>query len=185
VEIDKINRQRKFVRLNRQITCPTVRLKQDNEYFGVVPIQQALDLAYQAGVDLVETVPNAAPPICEIMDYSKFRYQEQQKQKDQQSKQKSAAPKEIRLRPVSGDHDVDTKINQFKKFLAEKHPVSVNIMFKSREMMFKDNGWQIMNRILIAIAEIGQPMNAPKFEGTRLSVRLVPKACPDAKVSGS
>lgn len=171
-----IQNQRKFVRVNRQINCPTVRVKRDGEHLGIMPTQQALDMAYHAGLDLVEIVPNANPPIAEIMDYSKFKFEEKKKKKEQQSKAKAVTSKEIRLRPVSGDHDVDTKINQLKKFLEEKHPVSVNIMFKNREMMHKDQGWQIMKRIVAAIEEFGQQVAPPRFEGSKLSVRLVPKS---------
>ena len=83
--------------------------------------------------------------------------------------------KEIRLRPVSGEHDVEVKINQLKKFLSEKHPVVVNIMFRSREMQHKDRGFVIMTKIVEALQDFGHSVAPPKFEGTRLSVRLVPK----------
>ncbi len=175
METKHIN-QRKFVRVNRQISCPTVRVKKDGDHLGIMPTQQAIDMAYNAGLDLVEISPGSTPPIAEIMDYSKFKFEEKKKKKDQQSKAKNIASKEIRLRPVSGDHDVDTKINQLKKFLEEKHPVSVNIMFKSRELMHKDQGWQIMRRIVSAIEDVGSAVSPPRFEGSKLSVRLVPKA---------
>ncbi len=168
--------QRKFVRVNRNIQARTVRVKRDDEHLGIMPLQQALDLAYQAGLDLVEIVPTADPPVCEIMDYGKFKFKEKQKRKEQQSKSKGIQSKEIRLRPVSGDHDVDTKISQLKKFLEDKHPVSVNIMFKNRELMHKDRGFQIMKKIIEAIDSVGSQVAPPRFEGSRLSVRLVPKS---------
>ena len=170
-----IQNQRKFVRVNRQITCLNVRVKRDGEHLGIMPTHQALDMAYHAGLDLVEIVPNANPPIVEMMDYSKYKFEEKKKKKEQQFKAKAVTSKEIRLRPVSGDHDVNTKINQLRKFLEDKHPVSVNIMFKNRELMHKDHGWEIMNKIVDAIAEVGQQVSPPRFEGGKLSVRLVPK----------
>ena len=167
--------QRNFVRVNFQINCPSVRVKRDGEHLGIMPTKQAMDMAYNAGLDLVEIVASSNPPIVEIMDYSQFKFEEKKKKREQQSKAKSADAKEIRLRPVSGDHDVDTKINQLRKFLEEKHPVAVNIMFKSRELMHKDQGWQIMKKIVAAIETVGQQVAPPKFEGSKLSVRLVPK----------
>lgn len=167
------------MRINRYINSPTVRVKRDGEHLGVMPVQQALDLAFQAGLDLVEIVPPTKPgdiSVCEILDYGKFKFKEKQKQKNQQSKSKGVQSKEIRLRPVSGEHDVQTKINQLRKFLEDKHPVSVNIMFKNRELQHKDLGFQIMQKIVEAINEVGQQISPPRFEGSRLSVRLVPKA---------
>ncbi len=140
-----------------------------------MPTHQALDLAFQMGLDLVEIVPTSNPPIVEIMDYSKFKFEEKKRKKDQQSKAKATISKEIRLRPVSGEHDVDTKINQLRKFLSDKHPVSVNIVFKNREMAHKEQGWKIMDKIVSSIQEVGQTVAPPRFEGTKLSVRLLPK----------
>jgi translation initiation factor IF-3 len=167
--------QKKFVRVNNFIHAPQVRVKREDEHLGIMPIRQALDLAYQAGLDLVEINAGSNPPICEIMDYSKFKFEEKKKKREQQAKTKSIASKEIRLRPVSGEHDVNVKIEQLKKFLEDKHPVSVNIMFKYREMAHKDHGFKIMQKILDAIQEVGQSVAPPRFEGSRLSVRLVPK----------
>lgn len=140
-----------------------------------MPTNKALDLAYQDNLDLVEVSATSTPPVCEIMDYKRFQYEEKKKKKDQNSKSKQVPPKEIRLRPVSGDHDIDVKINQLKKFLTDKHPVAVNIVFKNRELQHKDRGYVIMKKILEAVEELGNIVSNPKFEGTRLSVRLVPK----------
>lgn len=172
----KINSPRKFVRINGKINCPNVRVKKDGEHLGVMPTYQALDLAYREGLDLVEVAANVNPPIVEIMDYSKFKFEEKKKKKDQQSKAKTISAKEVRFRPVSGDHDIETKINQIKKFLEGKHPVLVSIVFKNREMMHREQGWNIMNRIMSSIENYGQGVASPKFEGSRLSVRLVPKS---------
>jgi translation initiation factor IF-3 len=170
------NNQKKFVRINRQITCPSVRVKKDGEHLGIMPTFQALDLAYREGLDLVEIVSNTNPPIVEIMDYSRFKFEEKKKKKDQQSKAKTVAPKSIRLRPVSGDHDVDTKITQIKNFLDDKHPVEVNILFKNREMVFKDHGFEIAKKIVASIEGHGAATDNPRFEGSKIVVRLVPKS---------
>lgn len=171
------NNQKKFVRINRQITCPSVRVKKDGEHLGIMPTFQALDLAYREGLDLVEIVSNTNPPIVEVMDYSKFKFEEKKKKKEQQSKAKAAPkPKEIRLRPVSGDHDVDTKITQIKNFLEEKHPVEISILFKHREIVFKEHGFEIANKIIAATEEHGTPQAVPRFEGNKIAIRLLPKS---------
>lgn len=169
--------QKKFVRINRQISCLNVRVKKDGEHLGIMPTFQALDLAYREGLDLVEIVSNTNPPIVEIMDYNKFKFEEKKRKKEQQSKSKAAPkPKEIRLRPVSGDHDVDTKITQINSFLDDKHPVEVNILFKSRELIFKERGFEIIKKIVDAVENHGTPQDKVRFEGNKISIRLVPKS---------
>lgn len=144
---------------------------------GIMSTSQALDLAYREGLDLVEIVSNTNPPIVEIMDYSKFKFEEKKKKKEQQSKAKAAPkPKEIRLRPVSGDHDIDTKIAQINGFLDDRHPVEVNILFKNRELIFKERGFEIIKRIIEATENHGAPQDKPSFQGNKIAIRLVPKS---------
>ena len=159
------------MRINRQITSPQVRVKDH----GIMSYYQAQELANREGLDLVETVPTANPPVCEIMDFGKWRFDEKKREKEQKSKQKSVQPKEIRLRPVSDENDVNHKIDQLKKFLEEKRTVFVNMRFKNRELAHKDQGRKIMERVLKAIEEVGKADHPPRFEGSTLSVRLVPK----------
>lgn len=165
------------MRINRNITAPVVRVtrQETGESLGVMSTQAAMDIAYRDGLDLVEIVPNANPPVASIMDFGKYLFDEKKKRKDQKSQQKQVQAKEIRLRPVSSDHDVNIKIEQLKKFLAEKRPVSVNMRFKNRELAHKDAGWKTMDRIVKAVEEVGKPESKPRFEGSTLSVRLVPK----------
>lgn len=167
-----------MTRVNRYITAINVRVKRDGEHLGIMPASKAMELAWNDDLDLVE-VSAGDIPVCEIMDYKRFQYEEKKKKKEQQASSKNIAPKEIRLRPVSGDHDIEVKINQLKKFLIEKHPVAVNIVFRSREMQHKDRGFVIMNKIMESIQEVGSSVAPPKFEGTRLSVRLFPKTSKD------
>lgn len=160
------------MRINRNIIASHVRVTRDGENLGVMPVYQAQDLAMREDLDLVEISPNSKPPVCAIMDFGKWKFSEKQKNKQQ----KSIQPKEIRLRPVTSDHDVDVKIQQLKKFLLEKRSVSVNIKFKNREIIHKDNGRRIIEKIVNAVTDVGKPENNPKFEGFTLSVRFVPKA---------
>jgi translation initiation factor IF-3 len=148
---------------------------QDGNNLGILPIDQAQGIADQSGLDLVEVVPNANPPVCSIMDFGKYRFEQKKKIKDQQHKSKAVAPKAIRLRPVSNDHDIETKINQLKKFLSEKRPVVVNIIFKKRELMFKDQGIKVMEKVVAAVEGIAKVESQPRLEGKTLSVRLQPK----------
>jgi translation initiation factor IF-3 len=146
---------------------------------GILPIQKAIDMAYEDGLDLVEMVPDQNPPVCYIMDWSKYKFEESKKKREQAAKSKSIKMKEAKLRPVSNDHDVDIKINQVIRWLQEKHPVCVNIKFKNRELQHREQGYKIMNRILEALTigpkAVAKVENPPKFEGDKLAVRLVPK----------
>lgn len=150
-------------------------MKKDDEYLGIIPTQQAIDMAYQAGLDLVEMVPSQNPPVCYIMDWSKYKFEEKKKKREQAAKAKPNPQKEARLRPVSNDHDVDIKINQVKRWLEERHPVYVNIKFKHRELQHREQGHKIMQKILSALVDFAKVESPPKFEGDRLAVRLVPK----------
>lgn len=138
-------------------------------------IADAIDMAHNENLDLVEIVPTADPPVCEIMDYGKYRFDQKKKDKEQRTKQKTVAAKAIRLRPVSSEHDVDIKIEQIKRFLEEKRLVSVNIRFKNRELAHRENGKKIIERIIRAVESVGKAEGFPRFEGHTLSVRFSPK----------
>jgi translation initiation factor IF-3 len=138
-------------------------------------IYEARELANSEGQDLVEIVPQADPPVCEIMDFSKWRFDEKKREKELKTKQKVIKPKEIRLRPVSGDSDVEIKIKQLIAFLEDKRTVYVNMRFKNRELAHKDQGKIIMERVVKAVEEVGKADYPPRFEGATLHVRLVPK----------
>ena len=170
-------KQQRSLRFNRQITAYQVRVtrQEDNAQLGIMSLQDALDLAYREGLDLVEVVPSAKPPVCSIMDMGKYRFDQKKKEREQRSKQKAVAAKEIRLRPVSNDSDVDHKIEQLKKFLAEKRTVSVNVRFKNRELLAnRDGGHRIIDKIVKAVENVAKA-EQPRFEGTTLSVRFMPK----------
>lgn len=163
----------KHHRINRYINSAFVRVTFDKDNLGIMPIQQAQDLAQQHDLDLVEIVPNAKPPVCQIMDYDKWKYDEKKKLKNQ--KQKTVQAKEIRLRPVSSSHDVEHKINQLREFLTEKKPVTVNMKFKSRELVNREQGRKIIEELVKKVEDLCQPQHDPKFEGLNLTVRFIPK----------
>ena len=172
------NKERKgFIRVNFNIRVPNVRVVRDGEQLGIMPTDKARKLAMDDGLDLVEVVPHANPPVCQIIEFGKFKFQQTQKEKEQAKKQRESQIelKELRLRPGIQDNDIDTKINAAKKFLAEGKKVNFNLQFKNREITHKDEGFRVINRIIKALEEVSTVLAPPKMEGNRLICRLEPK----------
>jgi len=139
----------------------------------VVPTSQAMDLAREANLDLVEVAPNERPPVCKILDYGKFRYQQSRKGAKQKVHQQKI--KEIRVRPKTGDHDIDTKINQARKFLEHKDKVLVNVLFRGRELQHIDEGKRILDAILEKLTDVAKVERPPSMEGKRMTAMLAPR----------
>jgi translation initiation factor IF-3 len=162
-------------RINEQIRISPVRLIGVNgEQLGVVPTSQALEMAREAQLDLVEVAANERPPVCKILDYGKFRYQ--QSRKGIQKKVHQQKLKEIRVRPKTGDHDVETKINQARKFLEHKDKVLVNVLFRGRELQHIEEGRRIIDSILEKLVDVAKVEKPPSMEGKRMTAMLAPKA---------
>lgn len=164
----------KFVRINDQINVPMVRLIMDNQPQGVVNTQEAKRRAFEMGLDLVEMVPNARPPVCHIIDYGKFKYEQKIHQKEDKKKQKNIASKEIDFRYCIGQHDLETKVRMLIKFLEEKRQVKLVMKFKNREIAFKKQGEEIFTKIAEMLGELGT-MIPPKLDGKNLIVYVNPK----------
>lgn len=164
-------------RANFQIRVPQVRVIQNGEQLGVMPTEKARNLAYNQGLDLVEMVPNAHPPVCHIIDFSKYKYEQKIKQKEQMKKQREMTQivKEIRLSPAIGQHDLDIKIKHIIEFLVDDKKVQISMKFRSREMQHKDVGFEKINQILEKCKEIAVVELQPKFEGSKLICRLAPQ----------
>ena len=164
------------MRCNEQIRISPVRLISDtNEQVGVIPIMEAMRLAREAGMDLVEVSPNERPPVCRLMDYGKWKYK--QRKKEQKSTTHASQLKELRIKSVRiDDHDQETKMNQAKKFLEEGHKVQFNLMFRGREMAHVDLGRALMEQFKTDLGELAKPEREPKLEGKRMIMILVPKA---------
>jgi translation initiation factor IF-3 len=139
----------------------------------VVPTAQALELAREAQMDLVEVAAGERPPVCKIMDYGKFRYQQTHKKK--QNKPHQQKLKEIRVRPKTGDHDIETKVNQARKFLEHKDKVLVNVLFRGRELQHIEEGRRIIIAILEKLVDLAKVEKAPSMEGKRMTAMLAPK----------
>ncbi|MBI5844031.1 MAG: translation initiation factor IF-3 [Deltaproteobacteria bacterium] len=143
---------------------------------GVLPIHQAQAIADAAGLDLVEVSPTAKPPVCKIMDYGKYKYQQTKKLQEAKKKAATFTVKEIKVRPKTGDHDLETKITHIKRFLTEdRDKVKVTVMFRGREIAFSERGMQMLLKVQKAIEEMAVIEQAPRFEGRTLVMILAPK----------
>ncbi|MFN4261953.1 MAG: translation initiation factor IF-3 [Gemmataceae bacterium] len=161
-------------RINEQIRISPVRLIGVNgEQLGIVPTSHAMEMAREAQLDLVEVAPTERPPVCRIMDYGKFRYQ--QSRKSHKSKPHQQKLKEIRVRPKTGDHDIETKINQARKFLEHKDKVLLNVLFRGRELQHIEEGQRIIVNMLEKLADLAKIEKAPSMEGKRMTAMLAPK----------
>ena len=153
-------------RVNEQIRLTPVRvIDQDGEMLGVIETDDARERARVAGLDLVEVAPTERPPVCKIMDYGKFKYD--QKKKSGNNKQHQVQIKEVRLRPKIGDHDIEFKMKQAKKFLKEKDKVKLNVFFRGRENAHHDRGREMLNQIIADLEDIAKVEKTPGMEGGR------------------
>lgn len=149
---------------------------QNGQMLGVIPTPDALRTAFDAGLDLVEVAPNERPPVCRIMDYGKFKY-EQKKKHSSASKPHQVQLKEIRLRPKTGDHDIDFKVKQARDFLVHKDKVKLNVIFKGRENAHHDRGREMLAEIITALQDVSKIEKPPGLEGGRnMTAVLAPKA---------
>jgi translation initiation factor IF-3 len=162
-------------RTNQMIRVPQVRLVGDNITVGVYPIQDALRMAQEQGLDLVEISPQADPPVCKIIDYNKFLYEKKRKEKEMKAKSKSAEVKEIRFTPGTDEHDFDFKSKHAEAFLKEGNKVKAYGQFKCRAIMFKERGELLLLKFAERLAEVGQPEALPKMEGKRMLIIFAPK----------
>ncbi|MFA6350656.1 MAG: translation initiation factor IF-3 [Candidatus Omnitrophota bacterium] len=167
---------KRFVRINDRIRVPQVRLiGPDGNQLGVMAIQRALDLANQHELDLVEVSPSANPPVCRIVDYSKFKYDEEKKEREAKKHQKQGKLKEIRLKPNIDDHDFETKVKQAVTFLKKKDKVRVNLFFRGRQMEHVDLGRKVLDKFMKDMQTDGIVEKPPMMEGRIMSLVVAPK----------
>ena len=140
-----------------------------------MPIEEALEVAKKAGLDLVEVAPNADPPVCRIMDYGKFKYQASKKGQETKKKGRTVQLKEVRMRPRTEEHDLGFKLKNIRKFLEKRDRVKVTVLFRGREMAYMDQGIALLKRVAEEVEEIGTVEQAPTREGWRLTMVVVPK----------
>jgi translation initiation factor IF-3 len=164
-------------RLNREIMAPMVRLNGvENEPLGIVSITDALRLSGDADVDLVEIAPTADPPVCRLMDYGKFKYQEQKKAAEAKSKQKVIEVKEVKFRPGTDDGDFNIKMRNLRRFIAEDGDKGkITLRFRGREITHQDIGMRMLERIRDELADVAIVEQFPKLEGRQMVMVLSPK----------
>ena len=163
--------------MNEEIRDREVRvIDQNGEQLGVQPIRKALELAEEAGLDLVKIVPTAKPPVCKLMDYDKYRYEQAKREKENRKNQKTVETKEIRLSLKIDIGDFNTKLNHAKKFLEAGNKLKVSIRLRGREMAHSDLGVATMQRFAEGIGELGSVDKQPKLEGRQILMFMSPKA---------
>ncbi len=142
---------------------------------GVVPFFDAMRIAEDAGLDLVEIAPNSTPPVCKILDYGKFRFNEQKKQAEARKKQKTVEVKEIKLRPGIDDHDYDVKMRAMRSFFEEGNKVKITLRFRGREMAHQDIGLRVLDRVRADTANLAKVESEPNLEGRQVTMVLAPR----------
>ncbi len=166
---------RNRVNINERIRARKVRaIDEEGNQIGIIPTDEALRVAKERGLDLVEVAPNAVPPVCKIMDYGKYKYEMSKKAQEAKKKQAVVVVKEIKMRPKIDEHDYQFKLKHVKKFLNEGSKVKVSIMFRGREMMYMDRGRQILDKVADEVKEEAKVEYLPKVEGRNMFMILSP-----------
>jgi translation initiation factor IF-3 len=172
----KKDSDQKKVNINEHIRAAEVRVISDEgDQLGIMPLTEALKAAREAGLDLVEVAPEAAPPVCRIMDFGRYKYLLSKKSAESRKKSTVIEIKEVKFRPKTGEHDYQFKLRNIQKFLAEKNKVKVSMMFRGREIAHADLGQNLLERVLKDMAETVQMEQTPKLEGRSMVMILAPK----------
>ena len=163
-------------RVNEEIRVPQVRLiDQDGEMMGVMSARDAMLRAYAVGLDLVEISPNADPPVCKILDFGKYKYEEQKRKNEARKKQKVIEIKEIKLRPGIDDHDYDVKMRSMKSFIDEGDKVKVTMRFRGRELAHQELGMNVLMRVKDDLDPVAKVEQYPRMEGRQMTMVMSPK----------
>ncbi len=149
-------------------------IDEEGEHVGVIRTREALDMARDRGYDLVEVQPNASPPVCRLMDYGKYRYEESRRERESRRRQRTAALKEVRLRPKIDDHDLDTKARQARKFLKSGSKVKLSVLFRGREIAHQDIGRTLLTRVAEQLNDLSSVDQQPHMEGRSMVMLLSP-----------
>jgi len=163
-------------RINEQIRLSPIRvIGAEGEQLGIIPTAQAIDRAREVGLDLVEVAPTERPPVCRIMDYGKYRY-EQSKKAAKSAKSHQPKQKEIRVSPVTGQHDIDVKLGQARKFLEHHDKVRICVRFRGRQMQHIEEGKRILDTMVQTLSDVSKIEAPPRMEGKQMAALLAPKA---------
>ncbi len=163
-------------RINDAIRAEEVRLiGDDGKLIGIVGIREALDIAEKRDLDLVEISPNAKPPVCKIIDYGKYKYKQQKREKDNKKKQHIITVKEVRFRPHTDTHDIETKVRKIREFIEDGDRVKISVMFRGREMAHKEMGRDTIDKVIALLEDVAKIDRMPKQEGRFLTAYLAAK----------
>lgn len=163
--------------MNNQIRAQKVRvIDKEGNQMGILPLAEALEIARSRNLDLVEVAPLADPPVCRILDYGKYKYQQSKRSQQARRKQRSVQVKEVKMRPKTEEHDYQFKLNHARRFLSAGNKVKVTIMFRGREMAHTDLGRRKLDRFVEELGEIAQVESAPRLEGRNMSMILSPRS---------
>jgi translation initiation factor IF-3 len=166
----------KTANVNNEIRSATVRvIGEDGSQLGIVTLKQALEIAREAGLDLVEVAPQLDPPVCRVMDYGKFRYQQTKKTHEAKKRRTIIQVKEVKLRPKTEEHDYQFKLRNIRKFLTKKNKTKVSLMFRGREIQYQEAARGILNRIAEETKDLALVEQEPKLEGRNMTMVLAPK----------
>jgi translation initiation factor IF-3 len=168
--------QKQRVRINQQIKVPEVRLiAADGSQVGIVTLKEALEYAAEATLDLVEVAPQASPPVCRVMDYGKYKYEQAKKQQEARRRATTIQVKEVKIRPKIETHDMEFKLKNVRRFLADNDKAKITMIFRGREMAHQDRGYAILQKIAEQLADVAVVEQPPKQEGRTLSMIVAPK----------
>ncbi|MDY6857143.1 MAG: translation initiation factor IF-3 [Thermodesulfobacteriota bacterium] len=171
-----MNRKIKKVSVNKGIRAPEVRvINPEGKQLGIISLKEALRIAEEEGLDLVEVAPNSLPPVCRIMDYGKFKYQQSKKAHEAKKTQTTIQVKEVKIRPKTEEHDFQYKLRHIKRFLMDGNKAKVHIIFRGREITHSNMGIKILNRIAEEVKDIGTIEQKPKLEGRNMAMIIAPK----------
>ena len=162
-------------RVNHRIRAPEVRVIYEGEQLGVMPTHQALGVAQDKGLDLVEISPNAAPPVCRVMDYGKFKFEESKKKRQQRRSAATFETKEIKFRPKTDDHDLDFKVKHIRRFIEEGHKVRLLVVFRGRENAHPQVGKLVLDRVVDRCCDVAAVEATPSLEGKRMMMVIAPR----------
>jgi translation initiation factor IF-3 len=162
-------------RINEEITAPVVRIVGDNVEQKIVPIKEAIRISEELGLDLVEISPNASPPVCRIIDYMKFLYEQKKKMKEIKANQAQIVIKEIRFSPNTDEHDFNFKLKHAIKFLQDGNKIKVDVFFKGRSILYQEQGEVLLLKFADALEEYGKVEQLPKLEGKRMMMLISPR----------
>ena len=167
---------RKGPRVNELIDAPEIRVVDaDGEMVGIISVEEGIELAYEAGLDLVEISPNAEPPVCKVLDYGKYKYEEQKRKNEARKKQKTIDVKEIKMRPGIDEHDYQVKLRSMLRFLEDGDKVKVTIRFRGRELVHNELGMKVLDRVRDETEELAKVEAFPRLEGRMMTMVLAPR----------